>query len=219
MSVRAPVTKDINFEYQLDTKSMTFKGYASTFGNIDSDNDIIMPGAFTKSIKEAFPANKVKVLRDHIWENLIGKPGHMEQDSKGLFTETKLSKTTLGLDTMILLEDEVIDKMSIGFWIPQGKSFKRKDGVKEISEVALMEYSLVTFPANDQAAVTSVSKSMKQMLEYAKGDISEVVKQELLQELDAIKSLLSNQPRLSTETDHSRHEAEIKRLIREQFKL
>ena len=196
MSVRAPVTKDINFEYQLDTKSMTFKGYASTFGNIDSDNDIIMPGAFTKSIKEAFPANKVKVLRDHIWENLIGKPGHMEQDSKGLFTETKLSKTTLGLDTMILLEDEVIDKMSIGFWIPQGKSFKRKDGVKEISEVALMEYSLVTFP-----------------------DISEVVKQELLQELDAIKSLLSNQPRLSTETDHSRQEAEIKRLIREQFKL
>lgn len=217
--MRVPITKDINFEYQLDTKSMTFKGYASTFGNIDSDNDIIMPGAFSKSIKEALPANNIKVLRDHIWANLIGRPMHMEQDSTGLFTESKLSKTTLGEDTMILLDDNVIDKMSIGFWIPQGKSFKRKDGVKEISEVALMEYSLVTFPANDQAVVTSVSKSMQQMLEYAKGDISEVVKLELLQELDAIKSLLSAQPRQGTDNDYSRHEEEIKRLIREQFTI
>lgn len=212
-------TKGVKLEYKLDKSGRTFEGYASTFGNIDSDNDIIMPGAFSKTIKEAFPANKIKVLWNHDWNQVIGKPSDMVEDSKGLHVRAQVSNTQKGNDILELMADGVIDRMSIGFWVPQGKKSLNKKGNTEIFEAALMEFSPVTFPANEQAAITSVSKSMRDMLEYAKGDISEVVKQELLQELDAIKSLLSNQPRLSTETDHSRHEAEIKRLIREQFKL
>lgn len=212
-------TKGVKLEYKLDKAGRTFEGYASTFGNIDSDNDIIMPGAFSKTIKEAFPANKIKVLWNHDWNQVIGKPSDMAEDSKGLHVRAQVSNTQKGNDILELMADGVIDRMSIGFWVPQGKKSVNKKGNTEIFEAALMEFSPVTFPANEQAAITSVSKSMRDMLEYAKGDISEVVKQELLQELEAIKSLLSNQPRQSTEIDHSRHEAEIKRLIREQFKL
>lgn len=206
------LTKDIKFEYKLDKQNGRFQGYASTFDNIDHDSDIILPGAFTKTIQEAFPANKIKVLRDHVWSNLIGKPLTMEQDSKGLFVDTFISKTTLGLDTMVLLDDQVIDKMSIGFWIPAGKSARRPDGVREISEVALMEYSLVTFPANGEAAVTGVSKSLRDMLHYAKGGLTESVKAELMREMEEIKALLTGQP-LRTDPDHSRQLDELKTLI------
>ena len=41
-----------------------FKGYASTFGNVDNGNDIVAKGAFTKSLAER-PANKVKLLSQH----------------------------------------------------------------------------------------------------------------------------------------------------------
>ena len=212
-------TKDIKFEYKLDKAKGTFQGYASTFGNIDHDGDIILPGAFTKSINEGFPANKIKVLRDHVWANLIGRPLAMEQDSKGLFVDSFISKTTLGQDTITLLDDGVIDKMSIGFWIPAGKSATRPDGIKEISEVALMEYSLVTFPANEEASVTAVGKALKDMLHFAKGGLTDVARKELLQELDAIKALLTGQPPKSTEQDHSRQVNELKQLIKEQFNL
>ena len=38
-----------------------FEGYASTFGNVDKGNDIVVNGAFKKSLRRR-PYNKVKLL-------------------------------------------------------------------------------------------------------------------------------------------------------------
>ena len=51
--------------------------YLAKFDNIDSDNDMIQKGAFTKSIQERGPQSagnrKIAFLRHHNWEMQIGK--------------------------------------------------------------------------------------------------------------------------------------------------
>lgn len=213
------ITKGVKFECKLDKAGRTFEGYASTFGNIDHDGDIILPGSFSKTIQEAFPANKIKVLWNHNWDKVIGKPLAMAEDTKGLHVKAQVSNTTQGNDILELMADGVIDRMSIGFWVPAGKSAQRPDGMREISEVALMEFSPVTFPANEQAAITGVSKSLRDMLHYAKGGLTDVARTELLHELDAIKALLTGQPPQRTAPDHSRQVDELKQLIKLSYNL
>ena len=52
-----------SFDFKIEQKGLhedddvfTFEGFASTFGNIDRDGDIIVAGAFTDTIKEMIPA-------------------------------------------------------------------------------------------------------------------------------------------------------------------
>lgn len=215
--------KGVKFEAKLSSDKRRIEAYASTFGNVDHDNDVILPGAFTKTIAEAFPANKIKTLWQHRWDQPIGRPVAMGQDSKGLITETEISKTTLGNDVIALIEDGVIDKTSIGFWIPAGKSSQRPDGVREIAEVALMEYSFVTFPANDQAIVTGM-KALQEMAHFLKS--AGAIRQSTIDDCSAtfaeIKALLTIQPVRPLDDQKSRQQdeaqiAELADLIK-QFK-
>jgi hypothetical protein len=42
-------------DVKADDATRTIEGWGSTFGNIDSDNDIIVSGAFTASLKDRMP--------------------------------------------------------------------------------------------------------------------------------------------------------------------
>ncbi len=138
----------------VDIDARTFEGYASTWDK-DLVGDIIMPGAFTKSINEAFPAKRIKVLWNH--GEPIGMPIEMHEDERGLFVKGKISKTARGDEVLELMRDSVVDTMSIGFTIPAGKSELSGD-VRIIREVRLMEFSPVTFAANPMAAITDVKR-------------------------------------------------------------
>jgi len=152
--------KAVPFECKVDKKERIVEGYASTFDR-DKVDDIIQPGAFQKTIRER--PGEVKVLWQHM--EALGKPIHMEEDSTGLFTRSRISKTTLGDDALTLMEDGVVDRMSIGFTIPDGKARFQEDGwTREISEVKLIEYSPVTFAANDAAVISGV----KELCEHAR---------------------------------------------------
>ena len=63
------------FHLEIDTKALAdtgeFSGYASTFGNEDLGRDVVLPGAFTKSLAQR-PAAKVKMLRSHDQTDPIG---------------------------------------------------------------------------------------------------------------------------------------------------
>ena len=111
--------KSLKFEAaEIDPDERTFEGYAAAYGNVDTDNDIIETGAFTKSIKEGFPANRIKVLWQHSPHLPIGKPTVMREDSRGVWVKSKISRTTQGNDAIELLRDNVIDRLSVGFTIP-----------------------------------------------------------------------------------------------------
>jgi HK97 family phage prohead protease len=135
-----------------DPEAGVVTGYASTFGNVDLVGDIVQPGAFNRTL--ASRSEKVKVLWQHSAFDPIGKPVTMRADEHGLYTETRLSETTLGRDVLKLIQDEVVTDMSIGYdvldfaWDEEGHFL--------IREAKLYEYSFVTFPANELANVTGL---------------------------------------------------------------
>ena len=133
----------------VDGKNRIVKGYFSVFNNIDSDKDVIEPGAYKKTIAE----NKRIV---HLYQHDVRQPlssirsGRLklEEDAIGLKFESEISDTSWGRDVLKLYEDDVIDEHSVGF-IPTKKEMI--SGIRHIREVKLYEGSTVTFAANELA--------------------------------------------------------------------
>lgn len=143
--------KNFSFEVKA-TSENEFEGYASAFGNADSYNDIVVKGAFSKTIQES---KRVKVLWQHDPHQPIGKPLAMSEDSKGLHVKAKISNTTLGKDVVQLIKDGVIDELSIGFNTIKDE-WDQKSGARLIKEVKLWEFSPVTFAANEMAGISGI---------------------------------------------------------------
>jgi len=143
--------------------------YLAKFDNIDSDNDMIKKGAFTKSIQERGPESpsnrKIAFLRWHDWEKPIGKFLTLEEDDFGLFAVSQLGTSQLGEDAFRDYTDGIIREHSIGFQYIQDKMKFIEDmnapdkGYFMISELKLYEGSAVTFGANSETNVVDVMKS------------------------------------------------------------
>ena len=153
----------------VDKKRSIVVGYASKFGNVVSHGDIVMKGAFKRTIDHN--GRRVKTLMHHDPVQVVGKPIEMYEDEKGLYTESRISDTAYGKDLLTLIEDEVIDEMSIGF-IPVTEGYDEEKDANLIKEVKLVEYSFVTLASNDEArveglkgtaALNDVASSMRRM--------------------------------------------------------
>ena len=135
-----------------DSKAGIVKGYASVFGNVDSDGDIITKGAYQKTIKEN--GYRVKYLYQHDMDKPLGKMVHLEEDQNGLMFEARIPKTQLGKDVIELMKAGVITENSVGI-LPIQKQMN-ENGYREINEVKLFEVSAVTLAANDAALILDV---------------------------------------------------------------
>ena len=152
-----------------ETDPGTFSGYGAAFGNVDSYGDVIKPGAFKRTLKEAKQTGRwPAMLSQHGgWgmssEDMtpIGIWTAMEEDAQGLKVEGKLAlDTRRGADAYALLKmapRPALDGMSIGYI---AKKFTVGTAIGEprrtLEDIELMEISLVTFPANGAALVNQV---------------------------------------------------------------
>ncbi len=147
--------KDLPFDVKktddTDPDFFFFEGYASTFGNIDLGGDIIVEGAFKKSLDERTP----KILWQHMSMEPIGMPDKVFEDSKGLFIRGKLPKADTLVSGRVIPQFKVgsISAMSIGFRVVQDEI--REDGVRLLKQLDLREFSPITFPMNELATVSS----------------------------------------------------------------
>jgi HK97 family phage prohead protease len=194
-------------------------GYASFFNNKDSHNDVIVKGSFTKTIKEN--KDRIKVLWQHDMKEPIGKPISMIEDEKGLYTESKISMTETGKKAIILARDGVLTEMSIGFY-PIKENYDSKKNINIISEIKLLEYSLVTIASNPLANVTSVKdiRSLINEYEYSKGNVLDIIAEQLFQKIIALKD--NSEPLINThvvDKSQSIDEKEIDLLIQEMKKI
>lgn len=130
----------------VDVKSKIVTGYLSSFGNIDSDNDIIEKGAFAKSISERF--NDIFYLQQHNWERPLGKFKVLKEDTKGLYFEGEIIDTSYGIDQLKLYEAGIVKEHSIGFVTI--KSDVKSGSPRLIKEVKLYEGSAVSLGANSE---------------------------------------------------------------------
>ena len=141
-----------------DSKTVTV--YYSAFGNVDSDGDIIVPGAFTKSIKENGPnaKNRIWHLFNHSTDKPVSKPKELVEDAFGLKAVVKMPNTTLGRDTYELYKDGHITEHSIGF---QTVKSLAKTAYNEITEIKLFEGSSVLWGANSNTPTVMVKSEIK----------------------------------------------------------
>lgn len=147
-------TLPVEFDAKGVRNDGTFEGYASTYNNIDSGFDVVLPGAFTKSLQDR-PASKIKMLWQHDSTQPIGVWKTAIEDSRGLFVKGKILKEVQrGAEAYALMKEGVIDSMSIGYRTLE--SDYTRDGVRQLKELGLMEVSLVTFAMNEQAVVTGL---------------------------------------------------------------
>lgn len=140
----------------IDEKQGRITGYFSVFGNIDSDGDMIMPGAFKKSLDEG-GIKRFKHLYQHdTWKPLSGtKTGKLivKEDKTGLFFDSTISQTSWGRDTIKLYVDGVVDEQSVGFQTVRDNA---KEKYRELIELKGWEGSTVTWGANELSQTTSV---------------------------------------------------------------
>lgn len=156
----------------VDSKKGIVTGYFSRFNNVDGDGDIIMPGAFKKTIKEQGPNSalpRIKHLMNHDPSQPLGKLTLLKEDSTGLAYESMVGSHNLGIDFIKMIESGLITEHSIGFQtIKQNQIQPFENYVKdpskgyyEITEVKLYEgSSLTAWGANPLTPVTSLKSDI-----------------------------------------------------------
>lgn len=145
--------------FAFDIKSIsedgTIEGYGSVFDVKDSYDDIIKPGAYLDTLAAHKAAGTMPVmLFQHDPSQPIGVWHEMVEDAKGLRVKGQLLLATArGREVYELLKAGAIKGMSIGF-IPKSWSYDQE--LRILTAIDLWELSIVTFPANQKATVTSV---------------------------------------------------------------
>lgn len=144
--------KTFPFEIKALTDEGTFEGYAAIFGTPDALGEVVMPGAFNKTIKEG---KRRPMLWYHDPRNPIGT-AELEIDEKGLKIRGEFDMNVQAArEKHSLMKKGAIRGLSFGF-----NTIKDiwKDSTRFLKEVKLFEISPVTFQAHDKAMVTSVKQ-------------------------------------------------------------
>ena len=143
--------KNFALELKADADSRTVEGLGSVFHNVDGGGDIVLPGAFAKSIQSRKPA----MLWQHKSDQVIGVWDEVRETPEGLWVKGRILNTALGNDAYELAKHGALKGMSIGYATKQSE-LDRKSGNRHLKELELYEVSLVTFPMNELAGITRV---------------------------------------------------------------
>ena len=164
---------------EVDEGSRTVAGYFASFGNKDSDDDIIEKGAFSKSIKDrgvdSDAMNKVAYLWQHDMKEPLGKLEVLTEDDNGLYFEAKVSDFELGDRVLAQYKDGTLNQHSIGFrYIEDKIKFDKEADAFIVKEVNLFEGSVVTLGANPNTPFTGIkglteAEQLKELEEFIKG--------------------------------------------------
>ncbi len=150
-----------HFACPLQVKALSgdgvFSGYASVFGEIDLQNEVVAPGAFARSLQKWRQQNRTPaMLWMHDPTQPIGIWLIVTENDTGLRVEGKLAlRTQKGGEAYELLKMGALTGLSIGYRVVKSQiDAKRKARI--LTDVDLFEISLVTFPANESARVSDV---------------------------------------------------------------
>ena len=154
--------KSFNLEIKAVQEDGFFSGYGAVFGNVDWYNDVILHGAFQKSLQRWEEKGKMPpVLWNHNDGEPIGVYTNIYEDEKGLFVEGRLliDDVPRAKSTHALLKAGAIDGLSIGY--KTKKANQQTNGIRELIELDLGEISIVTMPANEESLITSVKSKLE----------------------------------------------------------
>lgn len=153
---------DCRLELKAVGEDGRIEGMASTFGNVDFGYDRIERGAFAESLKSI---DTLPMLWQHRADEPIGVWENLRETRDGLITEGQINlDVNRGREARSLASQGAVTGLSIGFF-PTEWSFE--DEIRVLKSVELFEVSLVTFPMNDRARVSSVKFFSRAEIERA----------------------------------------------------
>ncbi len=153
-------------------ESGEFEGYGSTFGGEpDAYGDVIAAGAYFESLAvHKAKGTMPKLFWQHNADQPIGKWLDAKEDTRGLLMHGKLNMDVQrGREAYALLKEGDIDGLSIGYRIKE-YSVDVETGVWTLEKLDLVEVSIVSVGANENAVVQSVkaAKAAHDLMEKLK---------------------------------------------------
>ena len=131
------------------------EGYASLFGEVDQARDMVMPGAFTQTLRQR-GLRKIPMLFQHDPGEPVGIWLDLYEDVRGLRARGKLiPDVARGRELLALVRSGAIDGLSIGYRTVRGRIDPRTR-IRKLYQVDLWEISIVTFPLLAGARVDAV---------------------------------------------------------------
>ena len=148
--------KNIEFKFTMNegdgVEAGTFTGYASVFGVVDSYGDMVMPGAFKKTLRE-------KKIFPMCWSHDVHEPiGIISgvEDEKGLSVTGKLNlDVQRAREIRSLMAQGAVKGLSIGYNVIK-ELIDRNSGVRQLKELNVWETSPCVFQACPEAEVGGV---------------------------------------------------------------
>lgn len=128
---------------------MRFAGYAAVFDRPDRGGDVVRRGAFSRALSRG---GVVPLLWQHAPGRPIGRIEYLREDKRGLRVIGRLSDGAAGREAAALLKEGTVRGLSFGYRVRAATG----ESPRELTEVELVEVSLVTFPMQPKARVHAV---------------------------------------------------------------
>jgi uncharacterized protein len=136
------------------TDTKRFAGYAAVFNARDAGRDVIVPGAFARQLNRA--GLNLPLLWQHEAQNPIGRILSVAEDAHGLrVTGEFATNAKPARDAFELVKAGAVSGLSIGYRVRRADA-DRKQNVRRLLDLDLIEVSLVTFPMQPHARVLQV---------------------------------------------------------------
>ena len=165
-----PVRRTTRLEIK-SLSSMQFDGHGAVFGNVDLGGDVILPGAFKRTLAEHKANGTLPAMFwMHRETSVPGKWLEIAEDDRGLPVKGELAPTELGKEIHTLLKMDAVGGLSIGYLPVPGQVEYEADGVRILKEVDLFEVSIVAIPMNPKAQIAHVKSRLSARGEYVPTD-------------------------------------------------
>lgn len=160
------------FEIKEVQEDGVFEGFGSVFGNVDSYKEIVAPGAFAETLVAWKASGRLPPV---LWQHRSGEPigPHLEmsEQASGLYVKGQLlvNDVQRAKEARALMKAKAVNGLSIGF-VTREDSFDRVSGIRTLKKIDLWEVSVVTFPANPAAQITSVKSAIDVINSFAEAE-------------------------------------------------
>jgi HK97 family phage prohead protease len=131
-------------------KSLRFAGYAALFGIRDAGGDLIHKGAFARTLADQ--RRPIPLFWQHLPDMRIGWVEAIAEDAKGLRVIASIDNPQGGAG--LALAQRKASGLSFGY---RARGFIRKAAGRDLTDIQLLEVSLVTHPMQHTARVHLVT--------------------------------------------------------------
>ena len=145
--------------------SREIQGHGSVFRNIDMGGDIVIPGAFRRTLGAHKRSGTLpQMFWMHKPDHVPGRWTAMSEDDTGLAVRGELADTALGNDMRALVKMKAVRGLSIGYRAVDVDY--DSEGNRLLKDINLIEVSLVSLAMNPLARIESAKARLSSTCEY-----------------------------------------------------